>query len=622
MRLRFRHRIGLLVALAALALLIVAMVVVLQGRRNEEQLSGIEHRYVPLLELDRDLKKLLVDIQRALEDAANAAEETKLVEADGLVDKLVSGLRTGAHMIVDNGGDPAALESELRAYYAKARAVSAAIAEGASAGELATEIEVMVRAQQAFTARLDAATSPDRSRLTAAFESARESQRTSRRTTIIVACVALVLMTLLSWRLARNTVRSLQAVSDRVERLASGEIGEDIKVTSNDELGELAREANRTAVRLREYRARGEREDWIKTGLGDLSAEIAGELDVATVGTRARDFLIRYTGAATASIRTVTEEAEGERSLDVVVRDQKLAVPLVYGGRLMGVLELVMPEAPDPDDRVLELLKRSQGVVGVALRVAESRERANAALVETQRQARAAETANKELESFSYSVSHDLRAPLRAIDGFSQTLVEDFSDSVPAKGQDYLRRIRAAAQRMAELIDDLLQLSRVSRGEFRRERVDVSNLATIVVAELRRAEPSRVVDVRIADTVAANADPRLIRIVLDNLIGNAWKFTAKTDAAAIELSVREDGGETVYCVRDNGAGFDMKYADRLFGAFQRLHTDKEFTGTGIGLATVQRIIHRHGGRIWAESEVSRGASFFFTLTGSRTAGRS
>ena len=277
----------------------------------------------------------------------------------------------------------------------------------------------------------------------------------------------------------------------------------------------------------------------------------------------------------------------------------------------MGVLELA--SADPPSDRALDLLSRTRAVIGVALRVAESHRRAHVLLIETQRQAIAAQTANKELEAFSYSVSHDLRAPLRGIDGFSQALLEDCADALPAQGQDYLRRIRAAAQRMAELIDDLLQLSRVSRGDFRRERVDLSAMFMSLIGELRRSDPERAVEVHVASEVTAVADPRLIRITLENLVGNAWKFTTKTAAPVIELGVREDGGDQVYFIRDNGAGFDMKYVDRLFGAFQRLHTDKEFPGTGIGLATVQRIIHRHGGRIWVDAAVGTGACFQFTL---------
>jgi PAS domain S-box-containing protein len=223
------------------------------------------------------------------------------------------------------------------------------------------------------------------------------------------------------------------------------------------------------------------------------------------------------------------------------------------------------------------------------------------------------QAANKELESFSYSVSHDLRAPLRAIDGFSQAVLEDYGNRLNTKGQDYLRRMRAATQRMAKLIDDLLELSRMARAEMRREPVDLSALAARIANELQAAEPERHVEFAIAPGLEAKADHRLIEIVLRNLLGNAWKFTSKTSGARIEFGECDVAGESPFLVRDNGAGFDMAYADRLFGAFQRLHSAAEFPGTGIGLAIVQRLIHRHGGRVWAEGAVNRGATFFFTL---------
>jgi signal transduction histidine kinase len=223
------------------------------------------------------------------------------------------------------------------------------------------------------------------------------------------------------------------------------------------------------------------------------------------------------------------------------------------------------------------------------------------------------ETANRELESFSYSVSHDLRAPLRAIDGFSQALSEDFPEHLPEEARRYLARIRSSAQHMAQLIEDLLNLARVSRGKLERRGADVSQLARQVVAELQQREPDRKVDVSVWDGMRAEADPRLLRAALENLIGNAWKFTSKAEKAHIEIGALRDGERTTFFVRDNGAGFDMTYANKLFGAFQRLHSVNEYAGTGIGLATVQRIVHRHGGRIWAEAEVGKGAAFFFTL---------
>ena len=223
------------------------------------------------------------------------------------------------------------------------------------------------------------------------------------------------------------------------------------------------------------------------------------------------------------------------------------------------------------------------------------------------------EAANRELEAFCYSVSHDLRAPLRAIDGFSQALVEDHGAGVPEGGRRYLARIQSSAKRMGQLIEDLLNLSRVSRGGLERAPVDLGEMARQVLAELQQQEPQRSVEVQIEDGMRVAADPRLLRAGLENLLANAWKFTAKTGRPRIEVGVLRDGPVAIYFVRDNGAGFDMAYADKLFGAFQRLHAVNDFPGTGIGLATVQRIVNRHGGRIWADGNVGKGAAFFFTL---------
>jgi signal transduction histidine kinase len=220
---------------------------------------------------------------------------------------------------------------------------------------------------------------------------------------------------------------------------------------------------------------------------------------------------------------------------------------------------------------------------------------------------------NRELESFSYSVSHDLRAPLRSIDGFSKALLEDYADQLDDTGRDYLNRVRNAAQRMGNLIDDLLKLARVSRTDLKKDRVDLGLVARRIVAELRQRHPQRVVDVEIAPDLVAEGDPRLLQIALENLLDNAWKFTAKRPEARIEFGRMERDGGSVFFVRDNGAGFDMAHADKLFGVFQRLHAMTEFEGTGVGLATVQRIIYKHGGRVWAEAERERGAVFHFAL---------
>jgi PAS domain S-box-containing protein len=223
------------------------------------------------------------------------------------------------------------------------------------------------------------------------------------------------------------------------------------------------------------------------------------------------------------------------------------------------------------------------------------------------------EDKNRELEAFSYSVSHDLRAPLRAIDGFGQALVEDFGGQLDDEARRYLSRIRSATQRMSQLIDDLLTLSRISRVELSWTEVDLSAMARQIIDELMHREAERTVEVSVWDGIMVQGDPRLLRIALENMLGNAWKFTAKTGAPRIEFGALEDREKSTYFVRDNGAGFDMAHADNLFGAFQRLHAVTDFPGTGIGLATVQRIVHRHGGRIWVNAQRGRGATFFFTL---------
>ncbi len=223
------------------------------------------------------------------------------------------------------------------------------------------------------------------------------------------------------------------------------------------------------------------------------------------------------------------------------------------------------------------------------------------------------ETANKELEAFSYSVSHDLRAPLRGIDGWSQALLEDYRDQLDEQGRQYIDRVRSETQRMGYLIDDMLQLSRLSRAEMVKKQVDLSALAQTIVERLKRDEPQRQVDFNIQAGISAEGDSHLLEAALANLLGNAFKFTAKRADARIEFGQTELQGQHVFFVRDNGAGFDMAYAQKLFGAFQRMHKLSEFPGTGVGLATVQRVIHRHGGRVWAEAEVGRGATFYFTL---------
>ena len=226
------------------------------------------------------------------------------------------------------------------------------------------------------------------------------------------------------------------------------------------------------------------------------------------------------------------------------------------------------------------------------------------------------ETAVRELDAFAYSVSHDLRAPLRSMHGFSRFLEEDYADRLDDDGREYVTRIKSSVAKMGQLIDDLLRLSRATRTELNREPVDISALASEIIEELRTAEPDRQVEVEVASGLATTGDSHLLRLALDNLLSNAWKFTGKCENAAITVGTVRQPGDQVFFVRDNGAGFNSRYEAKLFDPLQRLHTADEFEGNGIGLAIVHRVLGRHGGRIWAESELGKGATFFFTVTSS------
>ena len=304
-----------------------------------------------------------------------------------------------------------------------------------------------------------------------------------------------------------------------------------------------------------------------------------------------------------------------ERALTTGYRSSA-AVPVLERGSVTGAL-VVFAAEPDgfsqDDEELLQGTARSISIALDNLLAVTDRERLNAGLEErVAARTRQLEDLNHELESFAYSVSHDLRAPLRAVDGFSEMVLEDAGGRLTVDDRTHLERVRSAAQRMGRLIDELLSLSRMSRQEMRVQDVDVSGLAEEVVEELRAVEPARVVHVAVQPGVRADADEALLRDILANLIGNAWKFTRQHESASIEVGVLA-GDEPVFFVRDDGAGFDQAHAGRLFGAFQRMHSDQQFEGTGIGLATVQRLVARHGGRVWAEAEVEKGATFSFTL---------
>ncbi|MEB3358157.1 MAG: PAS domain-containing protein [Synechococcales bacterium] len=285
----------------------------------------------------------------------------------------------------------------------------------------------------------------------------------------------------------------------------------------------------------------------------------------------------------------------GERDFDVEFRIHRT------DGELRWIKAIALVQRDDAG--------QPQRMTGINYDITE-RKQSEAKILKTTAQLAAS---NHELEAFAYSVSHDLRAPLRAIDGFSKALLEDYGDRIDAEGTDYFNRIRHNIQRMGMLIDDLLSLSRISRSDMRYTRINLTELVCEIGQELQAADPDRQVEWAIAPDVIVTADRTLMRVVFSNLLSNAWKFTSHRSAACIEFGIIEQSGETVYFIRDNGAGFDMAYSSKLFGVFQRLHNTNEFPGTGIGLAIVQRAIHRHGGQVWAEAAIERGATIYLTL---------
>jgi len=305
---------------------------------------------------------------------------------------------------------------------------------------------------------------------------------------------------------------------------------------------------------------------------------------------------------------------------DEPIARSALYMPIVARGQTIGLLEAQSCRQYAYGEADVALLGPVANQIGLAMENARlfAELQAERDLLAQRVRDRTAqlEAANRELEAFAYSVSHDLRAPLRALDGFSAALLADYPDKLDEQGRHYLSRIQEASRRMGQLINDLLNLSRVTRAEFARQRVDLTALAREIAAELQQHDPGRQVAFSIPERLEVQADPRLLRIALQNLLENAWKFTGPRPQACIEIGVSEQSGERIYHVRDNGVGFDMAYAAKLFAPFQRLHAMHEFPGTGIGLATVQRIITRHGGRIWPEAVVDQGATFYFTLGGS------
>ncbi len=451
-------------------------------------------------------------------------------------------------------------------------------------------------------------------------------------TGVMVALVILVAI----W-MANFLTRRITAMIEGIHRFQDGDHGYRLDVKSNDEMGELAASYNRMADTLQQSFVDMRNELQMRRQTEEKARHFRAAMDATEdaifLVDRASMAFIDVNNAA-CEILGVTREAllamgpEGVLSVTRAELEQDYDA-VIAGGAESKAVDLLWKRR-DGATAWLELRRRALAsaegwtIVSVGRDITERKHhedelrRLNDELERrVEQRTQALHATNSELESFSYSVSHDLRAPLRAINGFSRIIEEDHAGQMDDAGRALLQRVSAAAKRMGQLIEDLLKLSRISRQEIRTAAVNLSALVHEVAEELQAGEPGRRVEWRIAARVEVGGDPGLLRVALQNLVGNAWKYSAKRDVARIEFGVAEDDGLSIYFVRDNGAGFDMNRADKLFGAFQRLHRPEEFPGNGIGLATVARIIRRHGGEVWADSKVDEGATFHFCLGGMR-----
>lgn len=427
--------------------------------------------------------------------------------------------------------------------------------------------------------------------------------------TVVVATAGGLFALLLAagWWTVRRTTASIRDLAGYAAHIESGNLAATLEVRGDNEVSRVSRSIKTMVGRLIETQEE----------LADLyNAAPCGyhSLDAGGVFTRINDTELKWLGYR-------REELVGARRFSDLLTPASVEVfesnfPVFKERGEIRDLEFDMVRK---DGTVLPVLLSATAVKDAGGRYLHSRSTVidftdrKLARAELEKLNQSLVAANAELEAFSYSVSHDLRAPLRSIDGFSHALLEDYDGVIDGTGKDYLCRVRAATQRMGHLIDDLLNLSRVTRSDYKPEVVDLSTMAYDTMQELNAAEPERRVAFSIAPEITASGDKHLLQVLLRNLLDNAWKFTSKTPDARIEFGQSFISGEKVIFVRDNGAGFDMKYADKLFSPFQRLHSVADYAGTGIGLAIARRVVSRHGGRIWAEAASGEGAAFYFTL---------
>lgn len=613
LHLTLRAKLTAIVGIAALGLVLLTGASLLLAKRVEQRLTMIQQRYLPQMELEPQLLGLFERIQRGFQDAVGSRDAETLAAIRDLKRAFLAQVATSQNAI-----DPleaAALRAALEDYFSAAEDVSRRLTADESGEAVVDAIASMQTKRARFAEVLKKATQFDRRELVGAFAAAKRAEAIANASQLWISLVCVVSVILLSTWIGRGVFQSVANLTAGVHRFGASDFGEPIRVVGSDEMGHVGEHAHQMAASLnllaRERRKAEEKFQALLEAAPDamVIANEAGEIVLVNVQAE-RVFGYDRQELLGQPVEILMPERFRVRHADHRTRylsDPKIR-PMDRGLELYGRRK---DGTEFPAEISLGPIDTEEGtIVSIATRDITSRKHIEESLI----------LSNRELEAFSYSVAHDLRAPLRGIHGFSSALLEDCSDQLDDEGKDFLNRICAGAERMAKLIDALLALSRVSRAEIRHEAVNLSRIAETVVGQLRTSHPDRTVTCVIGPDVVVHGDALLLRTVLENLLGNAWKFTGACPMAHIAFGSMEKDGATVCYVRDNGAGFDMAYAEKLFAPFQRLHAAGEFGGTGIGLASVQRVVRRHGGRVWADAAVNQGATFFFTLAAQSAGG--